>query len=524
MVDVQSFVLNLPSFIERSYFISPGIVSVIFKVIWSIFTFLVVTTMIQYGFASIGIRSSPATENKQKSLWHAQREYSQVQSISNGRWGDMLFNLPSIRIILGLLFWLFIYAFELLFSLSIDNAYITHYNGTNCIGRIADYKMMANSMWDPSYMYASSSVVPTNSTLLRQLINQKQVGNFALLGDGIFTISPVNALYSKGQRINVSRTGLNCTSTIPFKRTDTGLPYRLAEDGSTVVGNISTEHFFNFPVTSFDSTQYAYINLALTSTNYTAADISNPEKDFESYFLLTIGNPLGLRQEDINVKVYNSSIFVNDCTFFYEEGYVTIDKEGYLNQTNVADSFMPVFNQTLYDEYRNASLTQNFHFTKTFLAVFEYPDRFLNPKYNETYLDTLTAVNDIVAAHYLNGLDPNADPCSFNQEQVPVYVSVLGTRMSFGYIIIGVAFAVISLSALAAFAFTFFSPKERTRWILYTRDWRFTGYIASGEQMDKKSFKMYSKEMMVGDNASTAEHSGLKKMDSITLSQENKEE
>jgi hypothetical protein len=435
----------------------------------------------------------------------------------------MFFNLPSIRIILGFLFWLFIYAFELLFSLSIDNAYITHYNGTNCIGRVADYKMMTDHMWDPSLQYARSNVLPTNSTLIRQLINQKQVGNFALLGDGIFTISPVNALYSKNQRINVSRTGLNCTTTIPFKRYDSGLPYRLAADNSPIVGNITTEHFSNIPVNSFDSTEYGYINLNIVSRNYTAVDLDTLQEDYEAYFLLVVANPLGLRANDTNVKEYNNSIFVNDCTFFYEQGYVTVDKEGYLNETNIADSFVPVFNQTLYDEYRNGSLTHYFRTSYTFLALFEYPDRFLNPRYNENYVDSLKTVNDIVAAHYLNGLDPYADPCTFNEEQVPVYISVIGTRMSFGYIIIGVAFAVVSLAILAGFAFTFFSQQERTRWILYTRDWRYTGYIASGDQMDKKTFKKYAKEMMVEDNASTVENSDIK-VDSITLLKENKEE
>jgi hypothetical protein len=301
------------------------------------------------------------------------------------------------------------------------------------------------------------------------------------------------------------------------------MPYRLASDNSQIVGNITTEHFFNIPVTSFDSTEYGYINLNITNTDYTAVDRDNPEEDYDMYFLLAIANPLGLRENDTNVKEYNNSIFVNDCTFFYEQGYVTVDKEGYLNETNIADSFVPVFNQTLYDEYRNASLIPYFRTSNTFLSLLEYPDRFLNPRYNENYVDSLKTVNDIVAALYLNGLDPYADPCTFNEEQVPVYISVIGTRMSFGYIIVGIAFAVVSLAILAGFAFTFFSQQERTRWVLYTRDWRYTGYIASGDQMDKKTFKKYAKEMMVEDNAFTAENPDIK-VDPITLLKENKEE
>ncbi|KAI8889399.1 hypothetical protein K501DRAFT_266942 [Backusella circina FSU 941] len=500
MVDIQSFVLSLPSFVERSYFISPGIVSVIFKVIWSTFTFLVVTLLVQYGFASIGMKG----EVKQKTIWQVQSDYTKIQSISNGRWGGMLLNLPSTRVILGFLFWLSIYAFELLFSLSIDNAYMTRYNGTDCVGRVDNLTSMTSSMWYNVARGGGGQAPATNSTLLRQLLNQKRAGNFALLGDGIFSISSGDAIFKKNQTINVARSGYNCNnnSTLYLKRTPENGVYKDLPSGAQQWGNFSTPTFNNITMNDVGNLVSGYLNL---KNIYPSNRPDEPmTADNRTIYLLLISNPTNA-DIDINDAVYNSSVFLTECTLFYEYGQVTIAKDGYLNETNIGNSYRKVSDNTLDVEFVKTNIDTNIYQNKYFLSTIDFPDVFLNADYNKTYLDTLKLANNILSAHLLCGLDPNADLCTYNQEQIPVYISVLGTSMSFGYILVGVIFTVVSIAILFIFAIAMFTKEERKQWLLYSIDWRFTGYISKGSNMDQKEFKKYAMDTHVNNGSSVSQ-------------------
>jgi hypothetical protein len=490
MFDIQSFALSLPSFIEKSYFISPGVVSVVFKVIWSIFTFLLVTLLVQYGLASIGIK-----DMKQKTIWQVQSDYTKVQSVSNGRWGGMLLNLSSIRVILGFFFWIFIYAFELLFSLSIDNAYMTRYNGTDCVGRVDNLTSMTSSMWYNGGRSAGGSPA-ANSTLLRQLLNQKRAGNFALLGDGIFSVSSGDAMYKKNQVINVARSGFDCDTnhTLYLKRSAQNGVYKELSPGRFESGNFSTPNFGNISMSDLDTLVAGYVNLEIIypqNETYPVTTVDN-----RPIYLFLISNPTN-DFVDMNDAVYNSSVFLTECTLHYEYGQVTIAQDGYLNETNIGDSYIKVSDNKLDVEFVNSSIDGFVFGNKYFVSTLDFPDIFLNTDYNKTYLETLELSNNILSAHLLCGLDPYADLCTYNQEQIPVYISVLGTSMSFGYILIGVLFAVISILSLSAFAIAMFTKEERKRWLLYSIDWRFTGYIFKGDNMSHKEFKQYAQDTHV---------------------------
>ncbi|KAI8876387.1 hypothetical protein K501DRAFT_279455 [Backusella circina FSU 941] len=489
MVDIKSFSLSLPSFIERSYFISPGVVSVIFKVLWSFFTFLVVTLLIEYGLAAVGSK----TETKQKSLWSFHSDYNQVQSIANGRWGGMLLNLPSLRVTLGFLFWISIYAFELLFSLSIDNAYITHYNGTSCVGRIDNVTAMSSTMWYKGATLTSYAP-PQNSTLLRQLLNQKRVGNIALFGDGIFGVSPADGIYKKDQAINVARIGFNCNSTTYLQRSAHGTIYSEPTPGIMEMYNISTPHYANISGYEIGELVTGYVTLRTIDKHSLIRTGGNSSE----IYLVLLSNPRSLLP-DMNGIVYNSTVFLSECTLFYEYGSVTIIQEGHLNETNIAGSYKKVDNETVDTKYGDADVFHFLYGNPYFLSTFDFPDIFLNTEYNKTYPETLKIINNMIAAHVLSGLDPYADVCTFNQESVPIYFYVLGTRMSFGYIIIGVVFAVAVLLLLAAYAFTMFTKEERTQWLLYSKDSRFAGYISTGDNMNENTFKMNAKNIYINN-------------------------
>lgn len=488
MIDIRSFTLSLPSFIERSYFISPGVVSVIFKVIWSIFTFLVVTFLIQYGLAATGIKENEMGK-KQKSLWHFHQDYSKIQSVSNGRWGGMISNLPSIRVILGFLFWIFIYAFELLFSLSIDNAYITNYNGTACVGRVNNFTTMKTTMWY-SGVTVSGVQPPQNSTLLRQLLNQKQVGNIVLLGDGIFAISPTDALYKKNQEINVARTGFNCDYTVNLEKFAHGEIYYPPSPGS----NISTPNFPNVTSSDLGILAHGYVNLNMVVRERT---VIVPGTTDDYMFLILVSNPTTANAPDINQLTYNSSVILQECTTFYEYGVVTIAEDGYLNETSIGESYRKIDNDTVDREFHNSYMDSRLIIDTYLLSLYDYPNELLDIHYNKTYPETMKIANSILAAHLVNGLDTSVDLCTFNQEQVPVYYSVLGTKMSFGYILLGGAFAIVVLLILSAIAFAMFSQEERRGWLLYSNDWRFAGYIYTGSNIDQRTFNDHAKNIYI---------------------------
>jgi hypothetical protein len=492
MFDIKSFALSLPSFIERSYFISPGVVNVIFKVLWSTFTFLVVTLLIEYGLAAVGSKR----ESKKKSLWRFHSEYNQVQSIANGRWGGMFLNLPSLRVALGFLFWISIYTCELLFSLSIDNAYITRYSGTSCVGRIDNVTAMSSTMW---YKGATlmSYAPPQNSTLLRQLLNQKRVGNIALLGDGIFGVSPNDGIYKKDQIINVARIGFNCNSTTYLQRSAHGTIYSEPTPGTIQMSNLTTPHYSNISALDIGELVTGYVTLRTIDKHGLIKSGANSSE----IYLVLLSNPRSLLP-DLNGIVYNSTVFLSECTLFYEYGSVTTLQEGHLNETNVAGTYKKVANETIDTKYSDADVFHFLYGNPYFLSTFDFPDVFLNTEYNKTYPETFKMINNMIAAHVLSGLDPYADLCTFNQESVPIYLYVLGTRMSFGYIIVGVIFAVVALLLLATFAFTMFTKEERRQWLLYSKDSRFAGYISTGDNMDENTFKTNAKTIYLSNEES----------------------
>jgi hypothetical protein len=450
---------------------------------------MVITFLIRYGLGAVAIKNTDPDKGEE-TVWNTYRNYSKVQSISNGRWGDMVFNLPSKRVILGFLFWLTIYAFELLFSLSIDSDYVIHYNGTNCVGRADNLTALTSSMWSDTAIFYTLSKPPRNNTLLRELLNQRHVGNIGLLGNGIHTIAPIDGQYKQNQTVNVGKTGFDCTSTTPFGKTNGGGIYDLASlgKGPLQMSGLSTPNYHNFSDEDIGIIQTGYVNLRMALST----SMTNATANGTTLFLILVSNPF-THLGDINQLKYNATVFLSECTIFYEHGVVTVLQDGYLNETNIGESYKKV-DSAIEADFLNSGVGNLLNEDSYFLSLYDYPDRLVNTEYNSTYPETMKIANDIIAAHLLNGLDPNADLCTFNQEQVPVYISALGTRMSFGYILIGVVFAIVSLTILYMFALTMFTNSQRNRWLLYSRDWRFTGYIFTGNIMDKNKFKAHAKD------------------------------
>jgi hypothetical protein len=491
MVDIHAFNLKLPLFVERSYYISPGVVSVIFKVIWSLFLFILVFFVVEQGLGAIAMQNSQQNDKKD-SLLNLHKNYLQVQGISRGRWGEMVRSISSRRTLLGLLFWAILYGFETLFSLSIDNSPIIHYNGTNCVGRIANYD------FDPFFTFdvSKGSIAPLskNNTLLRQLTNQKSVGNIVMLGDGIFTIAPPDGLYTQGQEITVSRAGINCNTTYfsDIWMNGQGYIYGVHDNGS--ITSTSTPLFPNISLDNMSPLSYGYVSLKKIDT----LSIDGPNSDaYKVTFLIAVSNPVYNKANDINKKLFNSTVFLNECAVFYEHGYVTMVVDGALNKTNISGNYTKVDNKTLEEEFQNSNIPTFLDLNSNWFTLYDYPDTFVNPTHNQTYLDILKTANDIIAAYFLSPFDPYADLCTFNQEETPIYISVIGTTMSFGYIIVAVAFAFVTLAILSLFVLVMYTKEERNGWFLYSKDWCYEGFLTTGSQMDKKEFEKYAEEVTI---------------------------
>lgn len=256
------------------------------------------------------------------------------------------------------------------------------------------------------------------------------------------------------------------------------------DPGSSIT--INTKYFGKFNFTETIDRYSSSIHL-LNSTLY-----NKSSRDI--HMLIYISNPINVvRNNDINLKLYNTSLFFNECLLNYEIGTINIINTGNLNKSNIRN-YKKIEDKTdlLYPN-NSLSLVNYLLRDSTFLSIYDYPDIMINLYYNETVDTTLNYINDIIMSHMLSYLDTTLPVCNLTDKYALITDYSIVTVLSLGYIIISLSILIIGILILIILNILNKNSYEKTT---FTKPWvMIYPLFEDNNKFNKELFLKYSENI-----------------------------
>lgn len=478
---------NIPSFIDIIIDISPGIISTILTIVWSIFISLITWILCKKSYLGYGINN--------ENLGDIYKNYNYISNISKIQWIDMIKSITEknnkikLRIIFMIITWTIIFIFKELFSISIINVQSLSKISNTCGGYMNEEYIFNFSNW---HRAGSDFSITNNLTQVKTLLNSRIVNNITFLGDGVFVVNKKDNVFVKNQIITANRFWTQCEIN-SYPDILVGSPTSFLWFGK----NINTTHFTNISVNTktidVNSANIVFLGDTINGISsdiniISSTSINNVQSIYNKfytiypnettyknhYFLITIANSYFtmFNNTDINKIQNNSFLFTADCNIHYGTGYITMKETGYLNESMI-NSYVNTEEKTvmLYERDNIGPYISSLFLDPNFLTIYDYPDIMINTYYNETIDKSLSYINDIFSAHMLSSVNTKLDTCFLSNQYIQSSNYKNMTKISLGYLIISITITLLIIIVIIIYTSINFNKNDILICSKYTKNW-----------------------------------------------------